>query len=130
MPANITRSEGGKRLPGVTLLVVLAGFVAIGYVLIDRPWERHEEARKRPEGDADFPDEQWVPSKQIEEQVGPLFERLGAALREKDREQLLDHFDVARLLDESLALEVLPRRMSLNRHETLDQIQEALGQGP
>jgi hypothetical protein len=103
----------GLALAGLLLLVGLAAWFVI---------DRGKRLKAIPEEDWQQPQEvlqgahQPLDEKEVVAEVKPVFDSLGAALRERDHQRILSHFDLGRLGDEMIALNVFPGRDRVDRN--------------
>ena len=73
-----------------------------------------------------LPNQKPLSTEEIAEQIKPLFQELGAALKKEDAARVASHFDADRMIDEFIAQDLLPADFVRNRHELTGQLQRNL----
>ncbi|MBI3412329.1 MAG: tetratricopeptide repeat protein [Planctomycetes bacterium] len=139
-----------KSKAGRIVLFSILGILAVVRVLIsfqrdDRPprgqaplpppvvWQfpvnrdEDDEARRREIMEA-FRNQKPLAEDEIARELKPLFENLGAAFKQGDPERLVAQFDMDRLLDQIVALGVLPQNAVRNRQQFVQGMRQGMAQ--
>ncbi len=108
-------------LGGAAAIVVFIGLLATAWKLSDnflasykrqnapQRGARPEDPKRRADVVAALRDEKPLTDQELAEELRPLFDNLGKALRERNRAGIGAHFDANRMFDELLAQKVLPQ---------------------
>jgi tetratricopeptide (TPR) repeat protein len=133
-PARPRRSKG-KLIAVVAVLVTVLGgtglvallFLGGGFSKANRVVQREDDEERRRELQEAFGEQPPLAEREIVEQLNPLFEQMGAALRARDAARLSGFFDPDRMLDELLAHDLLPPKFARGRREFVRTCGDQLG---
>jgi hypothetical protein len=75
-----------------------------------------------------FRQQQPLTAKDIAAEVQPFFDELGAALRGGDPERLLEYYNLERMIDEFVAMQVFPKEISNNRRQFVTGMRQGMRQ--
>ncbi|HWG44368.1 MAG TPA: tetratricopeptide repeat protein [Gemmataceae bacterium] len=120
---------------GTIALVLGIGVVSIG-LLVWRPWAakrntpihvQEDDEERRQEIRAAFANRKPLAEKEIAQELDPLFDELGDALRAANANQITALFDCARMVDECAGLKALPLQLRKQRREFEQGIRLGIG---